>query len=158
MSKKRRCPYCTESYEPYARAVERQKHCGAPGCRRKHKRARDRAWRSKDPQWRKARQAKVRDWAGERHYWRSWRAEHPEYRRREVLRMRHKRKEAVAKQEGLGRDSLGDLERIRYGSQPPGVAKQDRLARRFEALLDYLIARECVAKQEGADGARAGAV
>jgi hypothetical protein len=62
MSEKR-CRYCGGNYEPYARAVQRQKHCGAPACRRKHKRARDRAWRSQDTEWRKSRQAKVRQWA-----------------------------------------------------------------------------------------------
>jgi hypothetical protein len=34
MSEKR-CPYCGHTYEPYARAGERQKHCGQSGCRRK---------------------------------------------------------------------------------------------------------------------------
>ena len=42
MSEKR-CLYCGRRYEPYARAVESQKHCGLSECRRKHKRARDRA-------------------------------------------------------------------------------------------------------------------
>jgi len=55
MSEKR-CRYCARHYEPYARAAERQKHCGLSECRRKHKRARDRAWRSKDAEWRRARQ------------------------------------------------------------------------------------------------------
>ncbi len=54
-----RCPYCGQNYAPYARAVERQKHCGQAACRRKHERARDRAWRNNDVQWRQARQVKV---------------------------------------------------------------------------------------------------
>jgi len=165
MSEKR-CPYCGQSYEPYARAVERQKHCGLSECRRKHKRARDRAWRSKDAEWRKARQVKVRDWARERQYWQGWRAKHPEYRRREALRMRRKRAQAVAKQEVLRSDPVGYLKRIRYGRQMPGVAKQEVLARRLDEVLEYLIVRERlsagaqagVAKQDGADGQRAGAV
>jgi len=124
MSEKR-CAYCGRHYEPYARAVERQKHCGLSECRRKHKRARDRVWRSKDAEWRQARQVKVREWARVRQYWQSWRAKHPEYRNREALRMKRKRKEAVAKQEVLRSDPLGYLERIRYGPKLPGVAKQD---------------------------------
>jgi len=108
MSEKR-CPYCGQHYEPYARAVERQKHCGASACRRKHKRARDRAWRSKDAEWRQARQAKVRDWARERRYWQCWRSKHPEYRSGEALRMRRKRAEAVAKQEVLRSDPVWDI-------------------------------------------------
>lgn len=163
MSEKR-CPYCGQKYEPYARAVERQNHCGLAECRRKHKRARDRAWRSKDAEWRQARQVKIREWARARQYWQRWRAKHPEYRSREAVRMRQKRAEAVAKQEGLRSDPVGYLKRIRYGSQMPGVAKQDVLARRLDEILEYLIARERlsgaaqagVAKQDGADGQRAG--
>jgi len=157
MSEKR-CPYCGQHYEPYARAVEGQKHCGASACRRKHKRARDRAWRRKDAEWRKARQVKVREWARERRYWQCWRSKHPEYGSREALRMRRKRAEAVAKQEVLLSDPVGYLKRIRYGRQITGVAKQDVLAWRLDEVLEYLIVRERVAKQDGADGQRAGAV
>ena len=157
MSEKR-CPYCARGYEPYARAVECQKHCGLSECRRKHKRARDRVWRSKDVEWRQARQVKVGEWARERQYWQSWRSKHPEYRSREALRMRRKRQGAVAKQEVLRSDPLGYLERIRYGPKLPGVAKQDVLARRLDEVLEYLIVRERVAKQDGADGQRAGAL
>jgi hypothetical protein len=157
MSEKR-CAYCGRHYEPYVGAVERQKHCGALACRRKHKRARDRTWRSQDAQWREARQVKVREWARGRQYWQRWRSKHPEYRSREALRMRRKRAEAVARQEVLRSDPVGYLKRIRYGRQMPGVAKQDVLARRLDEVLEYLIVRERVAKQEGADGQRAGAV
>lgn len=157
MSEKR-CPYCGLNYEPYARAVERQKRCAASECRRKHRRARDRAWRSKDAEWRQARQVKVRQWARARQYWQGWRSKHPEYRSREALRMRTKRAEAVAKQDVLRSDPVGYLRQIRYGRSMPGVAKQDLLARRLDEVLEYLIARERVAKQEGGDGQRAGAL
>ena len=157
MSDKKRCPYCGQWYEPYARAAERQKHCGQAECRRKHKRAVDRAWRLEDPEWRAERQAKARDWARERQYWRIWRAEHPGYREREALRMRRNRVEAVAKQEGLLKDPVGHLKRIRFG-QACCVAKQEGLERRLDEVLDYLIVRERVAKQEGGDVRRAGAV
>ncbi len=157
MSEKR-CPYCGQSYEPYARAVERQRHCGLSECRRKHKRARDCAWRSNDAEWRRARQVTVRDWVRERQYWQCWRLKHPEYRSREALRMKQKRAAAVAKQEVLLSDPVGYLKRIRYGRQMPGVAKQDVLARRLDEVLEYLIVRERVAKQDGADGQRAGAL
>jgi hypothetical protein len=72
--------------------------------------------------------------------------------------MRHKRAEVVAKQEVLRSDPVGYLKRIRYGGQIPGVAKQDLLARRLDEVLEYLIVRERVAKQDGADGQRARAV
>ena len=157
MSEKR-CPYCDQNYAPYARAVERQKHCGQAACRRKHKRARDRAWRNNDAQWRQARQVKVRQWAQDRRYWQQWRAQHPEYRCREVLRMRRKRKEAVAKQDVLLSDPVAYLKQIRYGLVQPGVAKQDVLARRLDEILEYLIVRECVAKQDGGDGQRSAAL
>ena len=38
------------------------------------------------------------------------------------------------------------------------VAKQEVLARRLDEVLEYLIVRERVAKQDGADRQRAGAV
>jgi hypothetical protein len=101
---------------------------------------------------------KVRDWARERQYWQRWRAKHPEYRRREAIRMRRKRAQAVARQDVLRSDPVGYLKRIRYGRPMPGVAKQEVLARRLDEMLEYLIVRERVAKQDGADGQRAGAV
>jgi hypothetical protein len=108
----------------------------------------------------------VRQWACERQYWKRWRLNHREYRSREALRMKHKRAEVVAKQEGLRSDPVGYLRRIRYGAPMPGVAKQDVLARRVDELLEYLIARERlsavtqagVAKQDGADGRKMGAL
>jgi hypothetical protein len=100
----------------------------------------------------------VRQWASERQYWKRWRSKHPEYRRREALRMNQKRAEAVAKQEGLLSDPVGYLKRIRYGAPMAGVAKQDVLAQQLDELLEYLIARERVAKQDGADGRRSGAL
>src|SRR3972149_6002843 len=103
------CPYCARHYEPYARAVERQKHCGAPACRRERKDGR------------------------------GWRSKHRESRSREALRMRRKRAQAVAKQEVLRSDPVGYLKRIRYGRQMPGVAKQEVLARRLDEGLGYLI-------------------
>lgn len=157
MSEKKRCSYCGEWYAPYARAAERQKHCGRPVCRRRHKRAVDRAWRLADPQWRADRQAKALTWARERGYWRNWRAENPEYRAREALRMRRKRVEAVAKQEGLLRNPVEHLKRIRY-ERVLGVAKQEGLEHRLDEVLDYLIVRERVAKQEGGDVRGAGTV
>jgi hypothetical protein len=69
--------------------------------------------------------------------------------------MRRKREKAVAKQEVLRSDPVGYLKRIRYGRQTPGVAKQDVLARRLDEVLEYLIVRERVAKQDGADRQRA---
>jgi hypothetical protein len=100
---------------------------------------------------------KVREWARERQYWQHWRAKHPEYRSREALRMRRKRAEAVAKQDVLLSDPVRYLKRIRY-RRIPGVAKQDVLGRRLDEVLEYLIVRERVAKQDGADRQRAGAV
>lgn len=164
--REKRCAYCGQNYQPYVRAVKRQRHCGASACRRKHKRARDRVWRSQDAEWRQARQVKVREWARERQYWKRWRAEHPEYRRLQALRMKQKRAEAVAKQEVLRSDPLGYLKRIGSESRPSGVAKQDLLARRLDEILEYLILRERlsavaqagVAKQDGGDGQRTGAL
>jgi len=157
MSKKKRCLYCRSWYVPYARQAKRQKTCGEAECRRKHKRELDRAWRSADPDWSAARRGKVREWARAKGYWRQWRRVHPEYQAREARRMRRKRSGTVAKQDLLNRDPVGYLKGVR-DLKTLGVAKQDLLGLRFDEVLDYLIERERVAKQEGADGRCGGVV
>ena len=156
MSKKR-CRYCKRWFVPYARQANRQKLCGHAECRRKHKRALDRAWRASDPGIGEARRGKVRDWARARGYWRQWRRGHPEYRFREARRMRRKRAGAVAKQDLLSRDPVVYLKGVR-DLRVASVAKQDLLGLRFDEVLDYLIQRERVAKQEGGDVRGRGAV
>lgn len=157
MSKKKRCLYCKSWYVPYARQAKRQKTCGEAECRRKHKRVLDRAWRAADPGWSTARRGKIRDWARAKGYWRQWRRENPEYRAREERRMRLKRAKIVAKQDLLNRDPVGYLNGVR-DLKALGVAKQDLLGLRFDEVLDYLIQRERVAKQEGGDEQGCGAV
>ncbi len=157
MSKKKRCLYCKSWYVPYARQGKRQKTCGEAACRRKHKRALDRAWRAADPGWSVDRRCKVRDWAGSTGYWRQWRRGNPKYQAREARRMRRNRAGSVAKQDLLNRDPVGYLKGVR-DLKALGVAKQDLLGLRFDEVLDYLIERERVAKQEGADGLRCGVV
>jgi hypothetical protein len=143
MSEKR-CPYCARDYEPYARAVERQKHCGLSECRRKHKRARDRVWRSKDAEWRQARQVKVGEWARERQYWQSWRSKHPEYRSREALRMRRKRQGGRRKTGGIAERSAGISGADSLRAEAPRGRKTGRIgapARRGAGVSDRARAR-----------------
>jgi hypothetical protein len=64
--------------------------------------------------------------------------------------MRRKRTGAVAKQDLLKRDPVGYLKDVR-DLKALGVAKQDLLGLRFDEVLDYLIERERVARQEGGD-------
>jgi len=86
---KKRCLFCREWFEPYIPRAKIQLICGASDCRRKLKRLLDRAWRRRDPQWSKERRAlKRKGWQG---YMRGYRTEHPEYRAREVARIKRRR-------------------------------------------------------------------
>lgn len=86
---RKRCLFCREWFEPYLPRAKLQQVCGAAECRRKLKRMLDRAWRRRDPQWSKERRARRRKrW---RVYMWRYRADHPEYRAREVARIKRKR-------------------------------------------------------------------
>ncbi len=86
---KKRCIFCREWFEPYIPRAKIQQICGSFDCRRKLKRLLDRAWRRRDPRWSKEWRARKRK--GWRVYMRSYRVEHPEYRAREVARIRRRR-------------------------------------------------------------------
>ena len=86
---KKRCLFCREWFEPYIPRAKIQKLCGASKCRRSLKRMLDRAWRRRDPQWRKNLQVQMRGWR--RGYMRGYREDHPAYRAREAARMKRRR-------------------------------------------------------------------
>jgi hypothetical protein len=86
---KKRCLFCREWFEPYIPRAAIQKLCGASKCRRKLKRMLDRAWRRRDPQWRKDLQTQMRGWR--RGYMRGYRENHAAYRAREAARMKRRR-------------------------------------------------------------------
>ena len=86
---KKRCLFCREWFAPYIPRAAIQKICGASKCRRKLKRMLDRAWRRRDPQWRKDLQVHMLGWR--RGYMRVYREDHPAYRAREAARMKRRR-------------------------------------------------------------------
>lgn len=86
---KKRCLFCREWFKPYIPRAAIQKLCGASKCRRKLKRMLDRAWRRRDPQWRKDLQVRMMGWR--RGYMRVYRKDHPAYRAREAARMKRRR-------------------------------------------------------------------
>ena len=90
----KRCLFCRQWYDPYPAQAHRQLICGHKGCKRKLKRTLDRAWRRRDPQWRKDQNVKTRAWAARRNYWPRYRRDHPGYREREKARMRRRRAKA----------------------------------------------------------------
>lgn len=113
----KRCLFCRKWYEPYPAQAQRQQICGRMGCKRKLKRTLDRAWRRRDPQWRKDQKVKARAWAARRNYWPRYRRGHPGYREREIARMRRCRAKASQNRN----DDLASSSTEGGGS----VAKQD---------------------------------
>ena len=86
---KKRCLFCRLWFEPYLPMAKLQQVCGASECRRKFKRMLDRAWRRRDPQWGRERRRRRR--GRRRVYMRHYRAKHPDYRAREVARIKRGR-------------------------------------------------------------------
>ncbi len=106
---KKRCPFCRRWFLPYAPQAARQQICGAAPCKRRLKRTLDRAWRARDPEWRQARQARVRAWAALRHYWPKYRSSHPAYVARDnSRRTRSLRRQRLFRKTGTMNPSVVD--------------------------------------------------
>ena len=174
-----RCPYCGKWFQPTPGKGARQKTCGASACRRAHKRALGRRWSAENPERTLGRQGKVREWADEQDYWRDWREANPEYaeRNREQTRERMRRLWAERRQ---ARTVLGDpvgylrglKARCGAGVCKTGLGEADSSTEKAATaddvcktglggvavveLVDYLLAREVFAKQEGGDAGRVG--
>jgi len=149
MSKKKRCELCHKWFSPHPRAPH-QRCCSKPACQKKRKAKAKKKWWSKNPDYGKSRNSKIRSWAKKHpHYWRKYRKEHPDYVRKERQRMRSIRKRAknVAKQDAVRKISVEKLESIR-DLEPIFVAKQDPVHRRMDGILNYLFWKESVAKQD----------
>lgn len=149
--KKRKCAACRRWFAPNPRVAHREfLYCPEPACRRQGKKESQTRWLEKNSGYYKgkARKAKVRRWAvGHPGYWQTWRRDHEDYRRREIERQRRGRALAVAKQDQIRQNPLGYLEGIRFLAAQ-NVAKQDQIGVCVEGVLDFLILREGVAKQE----------
>jgi hypothetical protein len=178
-----RCPYCGRWFKPVLRKGPRQVSCGSEECRLAHKRMLGVEWRKENPERSLGRQGKVRVWAGERDYWRDWREDHPDYveRNRERTRERMRRlREERRKAKVLLADPVGYLRGVKAlcgegvcktGTGPPQKGfEMQRNSRTADAVcktgtgrepvvevVDYLLARELFAKQEGLDAGRAAA-
>lgn len=169
-----RCAYCGRWFKSEPGKGGRQKTCGAEACRRKHKRVLDRQWRAEDLMWVRARQAKVREWAEGREYWKEYRRENPEYEERNRAqtreRMRRRREEERRARAILG-DPVGYLRELKArcgqnvcktgtggaqvstgrGITAEDVCKTGTGGGAVVEVVEYLIARELFAKQEGPD-------
>jgi hypothetical protein len=98
--KQKRCLLCRAWFDPYPPQAARQKICGLLKCKRQLKRRTDRAWRRRDPQWRKDLNAKHRIWARNfPNYWRYYRGAHPAYVAGDNQRRVQGRRRVSAKQD-----------------------------------------------------------
>jgi hypothetical protein len=65
MLPRRRCPFCRRWFHPHPRLKQRQKTCGRPDCRHKHKQKSNQEWRTENPDYFRgvlcAAKGKVRD-------------------------------------------------------------------------------------------------
>lgn len=106
---RKRCLVCRGWFAPYPPQAARQQICGQPECKRKLKRRLDRAWRRRDPQWRKDLNAKRRIWAGNfPNYWRYYRGTHPAYAAGDNRRRVQARKRACVRKTGTMTSILVD--------------------------------------------------
>ena len=141
-----RCRYCGRWFHPH---TPEQKGCGQEGCRRARQREKLQSWRKRHPGHGEKFLPKVRAWAeGYPAYWQRWRAGNMEYREREKLRMRAKRKRArrVAKETGM-RQILVEKLRTACKTEPETVANDTGRDRRVDALVEVLIWKETVANR-----------
>ena len=167
-----RCPYCGRWFRPRPRKGPRQVTCGAETCRAAHKRALGRRWRAKNPERTLGRQGKVIAWAKDRGYWKAYRKEHPEQtqrnraqsreRMRQLRRDRRRARALLADpvgylkglkarcEEGVCKTGTGEAPvSTRNGMTADGVCKTGTGREPVVEVVDYLLARELFAKQEG---------
>jgi len=175
-----RCPYCGKWFQPTPGKGGRQRTCGMPACRLAHKRVLGQRWRAENPERTLGRQGKVREWAQERGYWRGWRGENPGYvksnrgkTRERMQRLRAERRQArvvlgdpvgylrVLKArcgEDVCKTGLGEaISSTGAAVTVDDVCKTGLGGAVVVEVVDYLLARELFAKQEGSDTSRAGA-
>lgn len=175
-----RCPYCGRWFKPVLHKGRRQVTCGAEACAAAHKRVLGRLWWAKNPERTLGRQGKKRAWAQGRAYWDGWREDNPEYveRNRAQTRERMRRqREEQRKARALLADPVGYLRGLKArcgegvckpgigqvpaptGTDPAAddVCKPGTGQQALVEVVDYLLAREVFANQEGLGRGRAAA-
>lgn len=151
--------------------------CGADACRAAHKGGLGQRWRAKNPERTLGRQGKVRAWADTQRYWEGWRDRNPDYveRNRAQTRERMRRlREERRKARFLLADPVGYLRGVKarcgegvcktgtglpkkgfkmqgIPSTADDVCKTGTGREPVVEVVDYLLARELFAKQEGLD-------
>ena len=81
MLPRRRCPFCRRWFHPHPRLKQRQKTCGRPDCRHKHKQKSNQEWRTENPDYFRGVYALQKEKYGTRFdYRRCYRQQHPRLR------------------------------------------------------------------------------
>ncbi len=153
----KRCVYCDRRFQPDPRTAKYQKTCPRQGCRRERERQKLRHWRKLHPDRAVKWAPKVRAWAKSYPvYWQQWRADpdHRDYRERERRRMRAKRRKAcrVANETGMAKVAVEKLRGIQ-AERPETVANETTMSRRLDAVVEFLLWKEAVAKPSGMESA-----
>jgi len=148
---KKRCRMCGGWYQPDKRTRKHQISCHKTKCRKKRKAQANKSWRTRHPGYDTSRKLKKRDWAQKNgDYWRRYRQKHPEYRAREKQRMQANRERAknVANQDAISDMFVEKLKSIQCDDLK-NVANQDVMVRRLNSLIDCLVWKTLVARQDG---------
>ena len=169
-----RCPYCGRWFKATLRKGSRQVTCKAKTCQAEHKRILGQLWRVDNPERSLGRQGKVRAWAGARGYWGGWREENLDYVERNRAQTRERMKqlrEERRRARALLADPVGYLRGLKArlvegvcktgtgqaraptedGPTADDVCKTGTGREPIVEVVDYLLALELFAKQEGLD-------
>jgi septin family protein len=122
-------------------------------CRKERKSRAKKRWWKNNPDYDNYRRDKIKAWAKTYpDYWRKYRREHPDYVKKDNKRrsVRSKKSGISAKQDEIRKISVEKLNRIQEIT-PDFSAKQDKINRRVNDILEYLLWKESSAKQNHID-------
>lgn len=155
--KKKRCAHCRRWFRPDPRSIrddERscQRYCSSAACRKARKKEAQTNWLAKNPDYFKGKVHKknCRDWAKNHPtYQNDYRKERPDYVKanRQSQRLRDKRRSFLVKKDEIRQNPLGHLESIRFLAQK-NLVKKDGFRLPVEGILDFLVVKESLVKQD----------
>lgn len=147
---KKHCEFCRQLFTPNPRTTRIQRACSSPECKKKRAASAIKAWRKRNPGYEKSRRFKINAWARSYPaYWREYREKHPDYAGKDNLRrgIRKKKRKSSAKQNAIRQSFLERFKNIKNLSAESS-AKQNTIPSHINLVLDYLLWRDCSAKQD----------
>ena len=147
---KKHCEFCHKEFLPNPRTTRIQRSCSSPGCKKKRAASAIKDWRKRNPEYEKSRRPKINAWARSYPaYWREYRKKHPDYAEKDNLGrgIRKRKQKSSAKQNTILQSFLERFKNIKnLGTE--SSAKQNTIPSHINLILDYLLWRDCSAKQD----------